>query len=113
VDPVLEAEEEFAVVVRQAGEEVEVVVLAHRPDGTGNHAQVAAVARVVVERVVVAIDRRVDQHRLEEHEVAQARVDDVAVQAHVPHAGLHRDGLVGQLPRPGTRLVRWIHREAD
>ena len=51
VDPVLEAEQELAVVVGEAGEEVEVVGTADRADGAGGDAQVAPVARVVVERL--------------------------------------------------------------
>jgi hypothetical protein len=61
--------------------------------------------------VVVVGDVGVDEDRLQQHEVAEARVDDVAVDAHVAHAGLDGDDLVGDLPRPLAWLV--AHREPD
>jgi hypothetical protein len=98
VHPVFEAEEELPVVVREAGEEVEVVGAADGADGAGGDAQVAPVARVVVEGVVVAVDLGVDQHDVDEDEVAELGVDDVAVHPHVAQPGLDGDGFHRELP---------------
>jgi hypothetical protein len=107
LDPVAEAPEEVAVVVRDAGAEVELAARGDRAGGTRGHAELALQAGVEGDRPVVAVDRRVDHDGAEEDEVAEPRVDDVAVDAHLAQPGLDGHRFVRDHPGfagPGADL---------
>ncbi len=97
--------------MREAGGEIERAV---RPDGadrTGRDAELAFEAGVVVDRMVVVVDFDIDEHGAQQHEVAEFRMDQVAVNAHVAEPSLDRDRLVRDDPRRVARLIH-LHGEA-
>ena len=76
------------------------------PTGTRRHAQLALQARVVVDRLVVGGRLGVDQDRAQQDEVAELRVDDVAVDAHVPRPAATATGLCETTQiLPGKRSI--------
>jgi hypothetical protein len=88
--------------VHRAGDEVEAAVFADR---AGGHTQLAFKAWRVVQRLAVAADRRVEQDRGQQDEVAELRVNDVAVDTHYPHPGRDRHRLVRYHPDPAREVV--------
>ena len=86
----------LAVVMRQAGREVEVGVRGDDAHGTRRHTQFALATWVVIDGKIVCGRLRLHQDRPEQDEVAELRVDDIAVNAHVARpaataTGVHRD----------------------
>ena len=116
LDPIGEAPHELAIVVGEAGREIEPSVGGDGPDGTGRHAQPALQTGVVIDRRVVFRGLRPDQHGSQQDEVAELGVDDVAVDAHVAEPGGDGDGLVRYDPYGAGELIhlhRKAHRRAD
>jgi hypothetical protein len=110
--PVGEAAEKFAIIVGEAGGKVERAVRADRSNWTGRYAQLALEARVVLDGVIVTIDLKLSEHGAQQDEVAELRVDEIAVNAHVPEPSFHRDGFVREHPgRVGGRVIH-LHGEA-
>ena len=81
-----------------------------RAGGAGRHAELATEARVVVDRLSLGGYRGLDEHGAEQNEVAELRVDDVAMDAHHTQTGGHRDGLVRDHADP-ARIAVHLHRE--
>jgi Recombinase zinc beta ribbon domain len=98
--------------VGEAGREIERALRPDRPDRTSGDAQLAFEARIVVDRVVVFGRLAIDQHGPQQDEVAESRVDQVAVNPHVAEAGLDGHRLVGDDPDGMPRGLIHLHREA-
>jgi hypothetical protein len=79
--------------VGQARGEVERAVGSDSADRARCDAQLAFEARVVLDRVIVSLHIELGEHRAEEHEVAELRVDEIAVNAHMAEAGSTAIGL--------------------
>ena len=61
---------------------------------------------------VIEVDGDIHEHGARQHEVAEFRMDKVAVNAHMAEPGLDRDGLVRDDPRRVARALIHLHREA-
>ncbi len=112
LDPIGEAAQELAIVVGEAGREIERALRPDRPDRASGDAQLAFEARIVVDRVVVFGRLAIDQHGPQQDEVAEPRVDQVAVNPHVAEAGLDGHRLVGDDPDGMPRGLIHLHRES-
>ena len=112
LDPIGEAAQELAIVVGEAGREIERALRPDRPDRTSGDAQLAFEARIVVDRVVVSGRLAIDQHGPQQDEIAESRVDQVAVNPHVAEAGLDGHRLVGDDPDGVPRGLIHLHGEA-
>src|SRR5262245_10623791 len=84
LDPIGKAAHELAVIVRKTGREVERAFRPDGADGTGRHTQLAFEAWVVVNRTVIVARFAAHQYRAQQYEVAEFRMDQVPVNAHMP-----------------------------
>ena len=69
------------------------------PVGQAATTQFALKARIKIERLGVGSDLGSNDHGAEEDEAAEARMNHVAMDAHVPEAGGHRDRLMRNDPK--------------
>ena len=81
-DPIRKSAHELPVIVRVARGEIECAIRTDRADRTRRHAQFAFQARVVIEFLRIRADLRADQKCAEQNEIAEARVNHVAMNAH-------------------------------
>ena len=112
LDPVAEAAHELAIVMRVAGGEIEMAVRADGAGRAGGNAQLAFKTRIKVERLGVGRDLGRDDHRSEQDEAAEARMNHIAMDAHLPEAGSHRDRLVRNDPKPAGVPAIGLHRKS-
>src|SRR5262249_28304827 len=62
-------------------------------------------ARLVIDWTRVLANLGIHEDRAEQHEVAELRMDDVAMDAHVSQAGRYRHRLVGDGPHLGAPAI--------
>jgi hypothetical protein len=110
--PVGEAAEKLSVVVREAGGKVERPVRADGAHGTGGNAELAFETGVVVEGLTVGIGLSFGEDSAEKDEVAEFRMDQVAVDAHVAKAGRDGNGLVRHDPWGVAGAPNHLHGKA-
>src|SRR5262245_15462822 len=94
LDPVGEAAEKFAIIVREARREVKRALRTNRSDRASRNAELALKTGVVIQWAVIVARITVHQHRAQQHKVAELRMNQVPVNAHVPKSCLDRDRLV-------------------
>jgi len=116
IDPIDKPAHELAIVVSRTCREVEVPVGADRTDRAGSHAQLALQAGVVVKLYTLLRDLGVNQHGVQENEIAELGMDDVAVDAHMAQSCGHGYRLVGDHPDLAGEAVHFhgkAHRGID
>ncbi len=82
LDPIRKSAHELAIIMRVARGKIKRAVRADCADGTRRHAQLAFQARVVIEFPRIRADLRADENRAEQNEIAEARMNHVAMYAH-------------------------------
>ena len=85
-----------------------------RADGAGRaggNTQLAFKTGIKVEWLGVGRDLGRDDHRAEQNEAAEARMNHIAVDAHLAEAGGHRDRLVRDDPKPAGIPAIGFHRK--
>ena len=98
--------------MRVAGGEIEMAVRADGAGRAGGDAELAFKTRIKVKRLGVGRDLGRDDNRSEQHEAAEARMNHIAMDAHLPETGCHRDRFVGNDPKPAGVPAIGLHRKS-
>ena len=98
--------------MRVAGGEIEMAVRADGAGRAGGDAQLAFKTRIKVERLGEVATSAATINRSEQDEAAEARMNHIAMDAHLPEAGGHRDRLVRNDPKPAGVPAIGLHRKS-
>ena len=104
--------DELAIVVRVARGEVEGAVCSDGSHRTRRDAELTFHTRVVVQRVLIRGYTDIHQHRAEQNEIAEFRMNHIAVNAHMAEPGGDRHGLMGHDPDLAGADLRHLHGKA-
>src|SRR5262249_8677356 len=94
LDPIGESAHELAIIMWEAGGEIERTFRANRADRASRHAKLAFEAWVVINRLVIVAGLAAHQHRTQQHKIPELWMNQVAVNAHMTQSGFDGDRLV-------------------